>query len=181
MRRTIAAPALHLAAVAVVALTGCDSAAPSTRTVELEPAKRVSTATRLGFRPRIQLDHVTPPGWVKRPAKSFRLIDMALPGTGETTCLVSFVPGAAGGVVANVNRWRRQMQLDPITPEETSQLPRAPLLGQSAVVLELEGTYADSMRDMQRPGWKMLGAMARYEATGDGALRAAAEASHHPT
>ena len=66
-------------------VTGCDSAAPSSRTVKLEqPAKRVSTATRLGFRPRILLEHATPAGWVKRPAKSFRLVDMALPGTGET-------------------------------------------------------------------------------------------------
>jgi hypothetical protein len=123
--------------------------------------ERVSTAARLGFRPRIPLEHSVPDGWRPRPAKGFRLLDMGLPGQGEASCLVSYMPGGAGGVVANVNRWRRQMGMDePLTPEQVAALPRVMFLGQSATLLELEGTYSDSMKGLTREGWKLVGAMA---------------------
>src|SRR4051812_7037713 len=61
---------------------------------------------------RLPLVWDTPEGWKEVPADAasgmagMRLINLAFGPNGEGECYLSAMPGAAGGLGANINRWR---------------------------------------------------------------------------
>lgn len=62
------------------------------------------------------LQYTLPPGWTEKPLSPMRLASFkaVAPNGKETDVSVVALPGIAGGDLANVNRWRGQMQLGPI-------------------------------------------------------------------
>ena len=62
----------------------------------------------------------TPQGWKELPATSMRLGNFLIEGTDGNKAEVSVISlsGVAGGDLANVNRWRGQIQLGPVTEVE---------------------------------------------------------------
>lgn len=62
----------------------------------------------------------TPSGWEAQPASQFRLASFKVPGTGVPPADVSVTnfPGTVGGDFANINRWRGQLGLPPISEAE---------------------------------------------------------------
>jgi hypothetical protein len=62
------------------------------------------------------LQYTLPPGWQEKPLSPMRLASFKAisPNGKETDVSVVSLPGMAGGDLANVNRWRGQVQLDPI-------------------------------------------------------------------
>lgn len=54
----------------------------------------------------------------------------------DAECTVSVLAGEAGGVIPNLNRWRAQMGLAPLTEEETVRLASFDLLGSQATYME---------------------------------------------
>ena len=62
--------------------------------------------------------------------------------SGATECYVA-VLGGGGGLEANVNRWRGQLGLGPLSAEEIDALPRVPVLGSEAPLVEARGEYTD--------------------------------------
>jgi len=92
-------------------------------------------------------------GWVKQPDRMMREVTYAPGGEVGAECYVAILSGTAGGVNANLNRWRDQMGQEPLTSEEIAGLPRIPALGHVGVLISIEGdftgmagaTYADSM------------------------------------
>ena len=60
-----------------------------------------------------------PAQWVSKPAAQFRKATYSVPGdAGECDLSVTAFPGVAGGELANVNRWRSQLALPAIGPDE---------------------------------------------------------------
>jgi nucleotide-binding universal stress UspA family protein len=60
-----------------------------------------------------------PASWVSKPAAQFRKATFAVPGdAGESDLSITAFPGEAGGELANVNRWRSQLALPALAPEE---------------------------------------------------------------
>ncbi len=49
--------------------------------------------------------------------------------------------GCAGGVVDNINRWRGEMQKQPLSAQDVDRLPRIDVLGQQSPLLEEDGSY----------------------------------------
>lgn len=92
--------------------------------------------------PEPPLTWVAPPGWREVPPRSqFRLVDFEL-GGGAAECYVTLLPGSAGGVRDNVNRWATdQLGLAPLTVAEVEALPRHPVLGAPAYLYEAAGNY----------------------------------------
>lgn len=66
----------------------------------------------------------TPPGWDPQPTNQFRLASFQVPGDGAAPADVSVTafPGMTGQDLANVNRWRGQVNLAPISESEVAQL-----------------------------------------------------------
>ena len=64
-----------------------------------------------------------PPGWSEKPLTPMRLASFkaASPNGKEMDVSVVSLPGVAGGDLANVNRWRGQVQLDPIDEAALAQ------------------------------------------------------------
>jgi hypothetical protein len=62
------------------------------------------------------LQYTLPPGWTEKPLSPMRLASFktVAPNGKETDVSVVALPGIAGGDLANVNRWRGQLQLEPI-------------------------------------------------------------------
>lgn len=66
-----------------------------------------------------EVSYTVPDGWEDLPASGIRKANLRVTdefGTAELTVLV--FPGDVGGRLANINRWRGQIGLDPATPDE---------------------------------------------------------------
>jgi hypothetical protein len=98
----------------------------------------------------------TPAGWVEAGDNPMRVVTFqAAP---RTECYVSALPGDGGGLAGNLNRWRRQMGAEPMTPGELEALPTVDMLGEPVPLLDVSGTFT-SMRGASSPGFRMLGAV----------------------
>lgn len=80
-----------------------------------------------------------PSSWNKAPGQSMRLVTLIPEGSHGSECYVSLLGGVAGGLDANINRWRNQIELPPLSEEEISALPRISVLDREAVLVEMEG------------------------------------------
>jgi hypothetical protein len=99
-----------------------------------------------------------PTGWRERPSTQMRYADFQLGDDPRAECYLSILPGEAGGMAANVNRWRGQMGLAPITEREVELLPKRPILGRDATLVELVGEFSGMSGDPQ-PDFALLGAI----------------------
>ena len=95
--------------------------------------------------PSTDLPQWTPPAsWKAAAGNGMRLASFVVPGDGGAVGDLSVVAlGAqAGGVVANVTRWRRQLELPPVDETELSSSLKSLALaqGEKALLVELEGT-----------------------------------------
>jgi hypothetical protein len=61
------------------------------------------------------LNWIAPNNWIEKAPKDFRLASFDIPiSNGKMIDLsITTFPGDAGGIEQNVNRWRRQLNLDP--------------------------------------------------------------------
>ena len=66
-----------------------------------------------------------PPAWEEQPASGFRKGSFLVRGANGETADVSVIsfPATAGGLLANVNRWRDQLKLAPISNEAEAGAP----------------------------------------------------------
>jgi len=67
---------------------------------------------------------IVPGGWEAGKTSSMRLASYNVPMAGGETGDFSLVQlgGGAGGTMANINRWRGQVGLEPATPEELAEV-----------------------------------------------------------
>jgi hypothetical protein len=80
-----------------------------------------------------------PEGWTQGPAKQMRLVTFTPTAAPGVECYVTVLGGAAGGVEANVNRWRQQLHLAPLSADAVKALPTVPVLGKTAQMVEIDG------------------------------------------
>jgi hypothetical protein len=82
----------------------------------------------------------TPSGWTGLASTTMRVANFRIGGDEHTECYVTLFPGDGGGTLANVNRWRQQLGRDELSTAQLDELPRIPMLGGEAVMVEIEGT-----------------------------------------
>ena len=65
-----------------------------------------------------------PPGWQEKPLTPMRVASFRIPGgaSGDADASIVFLVGPAGGELSNINRWRGQIGLEPITEESLATL-----------------------------------------------------------
>ena len=93
-------------------------------------------------KPNRQATWKLPAGWIEQPASSMLLASYLAQGKEgrKAEVSVSMFPGDVGGVLANVNRWRGQLGLKPLSesdlPQATSQID----VGKDkAVLVDMDG------------------------------------------
>lgn len=99
-----------------------------------------------------------PEGWTEKPGSMMRDLNFTFGANGEGECYIARLPGAGGGLAANVNRWRTQMGAPSLSDEEVAALPTRPLFGQPARFVTVDGTFAPGMGSNQTfPNYRLLG------------------------
>jgi hypothetical protein len=69
-----------------------------------------------------ELTWTAPPEWAQKPPAPMRKATFAIPSSsGDAELSITAFPGDVGGELANVNRWRGQVQLPPITEGELAK------------------------------------------------------------
>ena len=66
-----------------------------------------------------------PKGWTETQGSGMRFATLTPPGPGKAEMSVVVLPGAAGGEVANVNRWRGQIGLPPLDEAALAEARKA--------------------------------------------------------
>lgn len=167
--------------LASLLLTACgeqsnERTIPETR-VASEPMPAIPNATsemRFGSKPiadqhtheeaQNPLRWTDPEGWTVLPSSPMRDANFEA-GDPRVECYVTRLPGDAGGLIANVNRWRKQMGLAPLDEAAVRALDTRPILGAPATVVELEGTFT-GMGSEPQAGTKLIGAMLSFPGMG---------------
>jgi hypothetical protein len=103
-----------------------------------------------------------PAGWKQLPASQFRQGNFLVAGDRNVECYVSVLPGSAGGIMANLDRWRSQMGLGAFTQEELHGLGTLEVLGRAAVRVELDGAYTRRGESRARDGYRLLGVILEH-------------------
>ena len=99
-----------------------------------------------------------PKHWNEKPASAMRKGTFSVPGEGgvEADLSITAFPGDVGGELANVNRWRSQIQLAPIAPAELSDaITRLDRNGLKIAIVDVGGAGSGDQRT--------LGAMIPYQ------------------
>ena len=84
-----------------------------------------------------------PSDWVEKPASAMLFKSFAITGNsgGNAAVTVSFFPGAVGGTLANVNRWRGQMGVDAVEDAQLGSVTETlETAGGKAKLVDIEGT-----------------------------------------
>lgn len=100
-----------------------------------------------------------PTGWRAMESTPMRLANFAVEGAPGVECYLSVLPGAAGGMLDNLNRWRTQMALPPLTDDDVAGLPTVAMLGVDAPVLECFGEFTPMQGPAQQDAG-LIGALA---------------------
>jgi hypothetical protein len=86
-----------------------------------------------------------------------RDVNFSFGENGEGECYVARLPGAGGGLSANVNRWRKQMGADPLSDEEVFALPKKKLFGQPATFMSVDGDFTGMGASGAQKDYRLLG------------------------
>lgn len=104
-----------------------------------------------------KLVHKTPEGWKDVPGSQMRFINLTFGKDGKGECYLTRLPGAGGGLMANVNRWRKQMGADPLTAEGIAALPKRKLFGEDASLIDVTGNFGGMSGTAGKKDYRLLG------------------------
>lgn len=99
----------------------------------------------------MELKWTVPSHWQSKPASAMRKATYLITGEGGATADLSVTafPGAVGGELANVNRWRGQLQLPPLAETEIEgTISRITVNGLHVALVDLTGGPADKPQRM---------------------------------
>lgn len=102
----------------------------------------------------------TPEGWSRAERSQMRPVNLTFGPNKEGECYLSMLPGGAGGVLANVNRWRKQMGQPEINEEELAKLPQKTLMGIQGVYVAVDGSYTNVGATEAKENFRLLGVVA---------------------
>ena len=130
---------------------------------QLDPHMRSEQRPSPSVHETAPLTWQAPEGWVQMPSTPIRVANFRVGDPAHAECYISVLPGTAGGIEANIARWRVQMgQTDRLTPDAVADLPRITVLGRQAPLVEVTGRFADS--DESGSSDMLLGTVCELEA-----------------
>lgn len=184
MQKKSSLPFLIPCILSLVFWVGCGKDEIKVYLVEKEPTSPDSDAGPELPPPSVteHLEWTVPSGWKEKAPSAMRYGSFTISGKGgsEADLSVISLAGDAGGVLANINRWREQLALPPITeallPKNHTQLE---VLGAKVTLVDFT-----SPADGKKPNTRMLAAILPhgpstwfFKMTGDAALVEAQKSS----
>jgi hypothetical protein len=104
-----------------------------------------------------ELAYDVPSGWSKLPTSPLREVNLRVGGDARAECYLTTLAGEAGGLAANVNRWRQQVSAPPLSEAELEALPEVDWLGRPAVLVDFAGTWTGMSGDVAEKSWRLVG------------------------
>ncbi len=104
--------------------------------------------------------HDTPEGWTAAPASRMRVLNFQVADAERAECFVTILPGEAGGLLANLNRWLRQVGQAPLEEDDLADLQQLALLGATGYVVEVGGTFTGMRGDLDLADYALRGVAA---------------------
>ena len=101
-----------------------------------------------------------PEGWTESATpdpSGMRMLDLRFGPNQEGECYISLMPGPAGGLEANVNRWRTQMGQTPYTADEIAKLSKKPFFNRDATFIAFDGDFKGFGAEQAKTGYRLLG------------------------
>ncbi len=101
-----------------------------------------------------------PEGWGESATPDptgLRTLDLRFGPNQEGECYISFMVGPAGGLEANVNRWRGQMGQPAFTADEVAKLAKKPFFNRDATFVTIDGDFKSFGAAEAKTGYRMLG------------------------
>ncbi len=92
------------------------------------------------FDPR-NLAWKAPEGWERGLERPMRIVTYTPEGAENSEVYVTALRGMGGGVLPNINRWRSQMDLEPIDEAGLETMDKITVLGEAAPLLDVRGTF----------------------------------------
>lgn len=86
-----------------------------------------------------------PPAWTQGPEKAMREVTFLAGVKREAECYISALGGDGGGLASNLNRWRQQMDREPLGEQEITALPTVEMLGTQATLIEVARASGEDM------------------------------------
>lgn len=99
-----------------------------------------------------------PESWTQAADKPMRIVTFTMGDSGKSECYVTSLSGPAGGVEANINRWRQQMGQAPLDGPALAELPALTILGRPSPTIEISGNFTD-MDGQGGDAFALLGAI----------------------
>lgn len=116
-----------------------------------------AASTPMGSSQGIQF--TAPQGWTREKERPARVATLRPPNTTQSECAISVLGGDGGGLPQNVDRWRGQLGLGKLTPDEFAKLPRLPMCGREGLLVDVTGSFDDAMNNRKIAQARMVGAM----------------------
>lgn len=82
-----------------------------------------------------------PEGWEDLPRAQFRDINLRLKRDNSAEMVLTFLASDGGGLVPNIDRWRSQVGLEPMSTADVQALTTRKVFGDDATYVELFGAY----------------------------------------
>ncbi|MHC4995633.1 MAG: hypothetical protein ACYTGQ_11330 [Planctomycetota bacterium] len=107
------------------------------------PMQNTPSTPLPSIRSYYDISYKTPEGWIEKPAAGMRV---AAFGVGPTELTVIPLSATAGDMTSNVNRWREQIGLEKVSPEQIQKDARPiPVAGKTGHWFHLVGANDNSM------------------------------------
>ena len=103
------------------------------------------------------LHHQAPNAWTLQAPRQMRDLGFDVGQGGDLS--LNLLPGEGGGVALNMNRWRKQLGLDPIAEEAILAGETIEVMGQKGYWVDLKGPYTGMGTEVQFEDGRMLGAI----------------------
>lgn len=98
-----------------------------------------------------------PAGWTELAPAQMRDANFRVAGDPRAECYLTLLTGEAGGLAANINRWRAQMSQPVASADAIAGLPRVPFLGREAVLVDLAGAFTGMSAGNAATDYRLVG------------------------
>lgn len=135
-------PILIMGVWILILACGCEQEKIQVYRVAKEKVPSPSKLAATTPAPQERIEWTVPAGWEEKEPSAMRDGSITISGENGAAADLSIVSlsGGAGGVLANVNRWRDQLNLESITEAQLSQISmQLDVLGRPALLVDFSG------------------------------------------
>jgi hypothetical protein len=155
----------HLCLLLSLAFSSCDRVSERMEITQTRDISTYEAKPKLNAYPQERfgderLRWETPAGWAQAERSQMRPVNLTFGPNKEGECYLAMLPGGAGGVLANVNRWRKQMAQPELTEEDLAKLPQKTLMGIQGVYVTVDGAYTNVGAPEAKPDQRLQGIVA---------------------